>query len=131
MADTDLEVEACGEGLDHEAHVWRPDGKRITKAARRDALRWCAGVETVAPPASMVEAVARFVDALDDPDPALVHLARTLAADLDHRDEVERPNVAGIAKELRATLAELRAAHDRHDDPAVDLAASMSTPVRH
>lgn len=128
MPDVDLEVEACEQVEGHDPHVWRPDGRRVTARSKRSALRSCPGVAPA--PSSMVEAVERFVAELTDPDVALVQLARTLADDLDRRTYIDKVNVAAIAKELRATLADLRAAHDRHDDPAASLAADMSTPVR-
>ncbi|MGY6501634.1 MAG: hypothetical protein ACXIVQ_12200 [Acidimicrobiales bacterium] len=126
----DVDGAFCGDHTDHDPHLWRPDAKKVTTRSRRDRLRWCNGVTTPEAPSSMTDAVERVVAELDTPDIALVQLARTLASDLDERRFIDKPNVSAIAKELRAVLADLREAHDRHDDPAGDLAASMSSAVR-
>lgn len=115
-------AEPCPDDTPHAPHVWRPDGKRITANARPDALRSCPGRE--APPASMREAIERELDEFADPDVALAQLARVLADQLDAGAGMA---TAAVARELRATLEELR--RDSPDDDTATILHRLSAPL--
>lgn len=72
------------------------------------------------------EAVRSRIEAIANPDVALVTLAFTLAQRID--SGVEDKSLAGLARELRATMQAL-SAHDRPVDPLDELFAGLSAPV--
>lgn len=73
------------------------------------------------------EALELFLASLDDPDPARVALARTLATTLDAGAGLA---VAAVSREYRAVLAELEDADDvGDDDPANEWLRSLSAEM--
>lgn len=72
------------------------------------------------------EAFEVWIQAVPSPDPALVALARTLAAELDAGAGMA---TAAVSKEYRATLTQLRAVDDGGDDLLNSWLADLSAPL--
>lgn len=77
-------------------------------------------------PQTNVRALETILGAIPSPDPALVALARTLAAELDAGAGMA---TAAVSKEYRATLTQLRAVDDGGDDLLNSWLADLSAPL--
>lgn len=77
-------------------------------------------------PLSNLKALERFMNGINEPDPALTALARTLASTLDDGAGLA---TAAVSKEYRATLAALKAPGDPDSDILAGWLADLSAPL--